>query len=361
MSRSKELIRFLIVILTIALIPPFLVIAIVRDVTLHQLLINYRFSLIYSFCIGGLSFAVIPSIWVAVRPLRAWQRWPLRIAAMFATTCIGGMAACLVFVALGWIPLGDYWTEFTASLRIATFMTVMVGGGFATYETLRWRLKDATLQLRTKELERERALKLATEAQLASLESRIHPHFLFNTLNSISSLIPEDPQRAERLLEQMAALLRFSLDANQSGLVPLASELKIVADYLEIERARFGERLRYRIDAASDTNGAQVPPLSVQTLVENSVKYAIAPNRAGGEIRIAGTRENGRLRVEVSDDGPGFTLESAPPGHGLDNLKGRLATLFGQQAALTLERHENRNSVMLTVPQAGDGHESISG
>ncbi len=153
------------------------------------------------------------------------------------------------------------------------------------------------------------------------------------------------------MLEQMAALLRFSLDSNQSGLVPLSSELKIVADYLEIEKARFGERLNYRIDLAADLNSAKVPPLSVQTLVENSVKFAIAPNRAGGEILISGRRGDGHVRVEVSDDGPGFTLEAAAPGHGLDNLKGRLATLFGDQAALTLERSEQRNYIRLSVPE----------
>src|SRR5260370_15757962 len=132
---------------------------------------------------------------------------------------------------------------------------------------MRSRLEETTLQLRTKELERERALKRATEAQLASLESRIHPHFLFNTLNSISSLIPEDPARAEKLLEQMAALLRFSLDASQSGLVPLSRELKIVTDYLEIERARCGDRLRYHFDVAANAGDAKVPPFACPTLV----------------------------------------------------------------------------------------------
>ena len=183
-------------------------------------------------------------------------------------------------------------------------MTIVAGITIGIYRTLRERLEETTLQLRTKELERERALKLATEAQLASLESRIHPHFLFNTLNSISSLIPEDPVRAERLVEQMAALLRFSLDAHQSGLVPLERELKIVGDYLEIERARFGDRLRYQIDVPADLSQSQIPPLSLQTLVENSVKYAIAPDRAGGEIRITGAAFERRL--------PGRSLRSGP-------------------------------------------------
>jgi LytS/YehU family sensor histidine kinase len=285
----------------------------------------------------------------------------MRVAAGFGASIIGCLLAGLIFVLLGWNPLHFYWQQFFGSLKIATFMTIVGGAVVSMFETMRARLEQTTLQLRTQELERERALKLATEAQLASLESRIHPHFLFNTLNSISSLIPEDPKRAERLVEQMAALLRFSLDASHSGLVPLSREMKIVTDYLEIERARFGDRLHYRLDIAPEAGDAKVPPLAVQTLVENSVKFAVAPSRAGGDIRIAGVRENGLLRVEVSDDGPSFNLDSAPAGHGLDNLRGRLSTLFGDQAALTLERRENRNSVRLAVPQTGNGHESIPG
>jgi LytS/YehU family sensor histidine kinase len=107
-------------------------------------------------------------------------------------------------------------------------------------------------------------------------------------------------------------------------------------------------------------NGAVVPPLSVQTLVENSVKHAIAPNRSGGEIRVTGARENGFLRVEVSDSGPAFRLEKVEAGRGLDNLKGRLAALFGGRAALTLERQNGCNSMKLSIPQS-DEHASISG
>src|SRR5258707_5745317 len=348
----RPLIKILLVNTAIALLPPLLLVVLhIDNLSFHRLLITFLYSWIYANCIGGLNFATIPQLWQAVRRYPAWQRWPLRILALFVNCLAGGLIACLIFVAIGLMPRDLYWQEFLGSLKLATFLTMLAGFSIATYETLHSRLEETTLQLRTKELERERALKLATEAQLASLESRIHPHFLFNTLNSISSLIPDDPQRAERLVEQMAALLRFSLDSNHSGLVPLSSELKIVADYLEIEKARFGERLNYCIDLAADLNGAKVPPLSIQTLVENSVKFAIAPNRAGGEILISGRRDNGSLQVEVCDDGPGFTLESAPAGHGLDNLKGRLATLFGDKAALRLERREQNNYMRLSVPE----------
>jgi sensor histidine kinase YesM len=361
MIRWKHVIGVVLINTAIALVQPVMLVAMVQGITWRQFVISFDFSFVYAQCIGGLAFALIPRIWNASSSISTRARWSIRVAAMFGASILGCMIAGLILVMLGWRPLRLYWSQLTSSFKIATFLTIVAGSVISLFETMRSRLEDTTLQLRTKELERERALKLATEAQLASLESRIHPHFLFNTLNSISSLIPEDPQRAERLVEQMAALLRFSLDASQSGLVPLSRELKIVADYLEIERARFGERLRYHFDISSHAGDAKIPPLAVQTLVENSVKYAVAPCRTGGDIRIASARENGLLRVEVSDDGPSFTLESAPAGHGLDNLKGRLATLFGEKAALTVERRDNRNSVWLSVPQVVTGHESIPG
>jgi two-component system, LytTR family, sensor histidine kinase AlgZ len=349
-----------------ALIPPIMLFTLNPGISWARLLEDFQYSLLYSNCIGGVAFLLIPKVWMGTCAYPQWLRWSGRVAAMFGACVTGSLISGLIFVAFRWQPMSAYWPQFLGSLKLAAFLTIVAGLTIGIYSTLRERLDETTLQLRTKELERERALKLATEAQLASLESRIHPHFLFNTLNSISSLIPEDPARAERLVEQMAALLRFSLDANQSGLVPVASELKIVGDYLEIERARFGDRLRYQIDVPAGLNESRIPPLSLQTLVENSVKYAIAPERMGGEIRITGAQSDGAFRLEVSDSGPAFQLESAPSGHGLDNLKGRLSTLFGGQAALLLQRVGERNNLILSVPQiatasAINGHAGIPG
>jgi sensor histidine kinase YesM len=362
MRGFRHLLNVLAINTAFALIAPVLLLALSSNgVPFSKLLSTFLFSLVYSHCIGGLCFATIPKLWCSAEGLSAWLQWLFRIAAILANTVVGSLIACWILIAFGWMQGESYWPVFWGSLKIAIFISILAGLIIGIYQTFQERLQETTLQLRTKELERERALKLATAAQLASLESRIHPHFLFNTLNSISSLIPEDPKRAERLVEQMAALLRFSLDANQAGLVPLAAEMKVVEDYLEIERARFGDRLRYQIDIAGDLDAARVPALAVQTLVENSVKYAIAPNRAGGEIRIAGSRENGCLRMAVTDQGPGFTLESAPAGHGLDNLKDRLVSLYGEQAALTLDRRENQNSIILMVPYNGSPHARVSG
>jgi LytS/YehU family sensor histidine kinase len=204
-------------------------------------------------------------------------------------------------------------------------------------EEMRHQLRKTTLQLRTRELERERADRLATEARLSSLESRVHPHFLFNALNSISSLIREDPAQAERLIERMASLLRYSLDAHRMGVVSLGQELKIVGDYLEIEQARFGSRLRFAVHVAPEMRDFEIPAMSIQTLVENSVKYAVSARREGASVTVAASHNGGMLRVTVSDDGPGFSPECIPSGHGLDLLQCRLEALFGAPAGLEFE------------------------
>ena len=207
------------------------------------------------------------------------------------------------------------------------------------------------LEVRTRQMEEERARKLAAEARLASLESRVHPHFLFNTLNSIAALIPSDPKRAEDMVGKLASLLRFSLNAHQAGLVPLRQEMEIVRAYLEIEKARFDARLHYTIDIPEDAENIGVPPLSIESLVENSIKHVIAKRAEGGEIHVGASAQHGRLELLVSDDGPGFAMEAVPLGHGLDTLAGRLALLFGQEARLETFRNGRYAGVRVSLPR----------
>jgi sensor histidine kinase YesM len=125
-----------------------------------------------------------------------------------------------------------------------------------------------------------------------------------------------------------------------------------VRDYLEIEQARLGSRLRYRVETPDVGGTLRLPPLAVQTLIENSIKYAVAPDRQGGEIRVLAREAEGRLQIEVSDTGPGFSLEAAPLGHGLDNLRNRLAMLFGETAELRVTRQDGWTTVRLIFPAA---------
>ncbi len=322
---------------------------------------TFVMSLVYSNVIGGLCNLVIPVLWPLQCNLHTPWRWAARWGILLVIGVIGTSIACGIFLLIGYKSWSTLWPGYWMDLRIAVLLTLMVGTAVTLFENMRAQLEQTTLELRTKELERERALKLATEARLSSLESRLHPHFLFNTLNSISALIQEDPVRAERLVERMAALLRFSLDSKQNGLVPLERELKIVTDYLEIEKARFGDRLRFDIDVPKQLGQIAVPPLALQTLVENSVKFAVAPNRAGGDIHIFAEPRDGFVELSVEDSGPGFLLEEVPAGHGIDNLRSRLFTLFGEQATLHSVRGDAGSSVNIGIPRNGHRYEGFPG
>jgi sensor histidine kinase YesM len=307
---------------------------------------------VYSFSIGLPCGLVLPFIGEALAKWRMSAKMIVIGAAILVMAALGGLVAGVLFIWFGMIRAADFWPQYWFALRVSSVIGVGVGCTAFAYERVRDRLEETTLELRTRELEQERAQKLFAEARLSSLESRIHPHFFFNTLNSIAALIPEDPKRAEEIVSRLAALLRFSLDSSRNSLVPLAQEIMIVRDYLEIERVRFGDRLRYSIDVPPQLESAQVPPLAVQTLVENSVKHAIAGRREGGEVRIAARASGDGLALSVSDTGPGFRLEQAQPGHGIDNLIGRLAVLFGDAAAISTAHEDGRPAVRIAVPLA---------
>jgi sensor histidine kinase YesM len=271
-------------------------------------------------------------------------------AALVATAILGSLASGLILQFAGIVPRDAYWFQFRSYLAFTVVITLMIGMSMTSYHTVLFKLQEATLELRTRQVEQERAYKLLAEARLSSLESRIHPHFLFNTLNSIAALIPSDPQRAEDTVGKLAALLRFSLSANQSGLVLLSQELKIVRDYLEIESTRFGPRLRYEIAVPDELAEVSVPPLALQSLVENAVKHVIAQQSQGASIHISGARVAGRIVLEVSDDGPGFTLAAITPEHGLGNLIARIELLFGSAGQLEVARENEWTVVRLSFP-----------
>lgn len=330
----RDLIEVLAWNLGIGLAVPLIGLLFISQPTLPWFLRSLTMSMAFSNCIGTLAFFTMPHVGSAFATKRFPLNWLILLGALGLIGVAGTLLALVILTYAGLFTPSVFWQIFRIAIRTTLLIAFVVGIAVTLYEVQRYRLASATLALRTRELERERALKLAAEARLASLESRIHPHFLFNTINSISALIREDPGRAERMLERMAALLRFSLDSQHRPLAQVAVELKIARDYLEVERARFGDRLRYSISAEPEAERCLLPALAVQTLVENSVKYAVSPRRSGATIRVSARRCGEALEVEVWDDGPGFTREAAADGHGIETLESRLAALFGGQALL---------------------------
>jgi len=326
-----------------------------RDATLWDFANNTAISILFSASIG------LPTM-LAFRGLRSrlagrpeLTQWLAYFGILLAMTAVGALAASLVLVAAGRLSLDALWSGYRRGLQISLAIAVPVTVAVGTFSKLRARLATTEASLHAKELERQRALGLATEARLASLESRVRPHFLFNALNSAIALIPEDPARAEQLLVRLASLLRFSLDAAPAT-VSLGDELRIATDYLEIERVRYGDRLRFEIDVPSELRGAAIPAFAIQTVIENSVKYAVSARKAGARIAVRARRDGARLRLEITDDGPGFTGPVWLPGHGLDGLRARLDALYGPSARLIagVAAPGDRGGASVTIEVPGD-------
>jgi two-component system, LytTR family, sensor histidine kinase AlgZ len=305
---------------------------------------------IYSVCITLPCVAILP--WVSMGCTVRFPRTALLIQglSLILIAAGGSLIAAFVVCHIGINNPGRLWREYSGSLPFSIVITLTIGLAASAYETMRFKLQAAMLEARTRQMEEERANKLLAEARLSSLESSIHPHFLFNTLNSIAALIPSDPHRAEDLVGRLASLLRFSLNVQHSGLVPLSQELKVVRDYLEIEAARYGPRLHYSILAPDSLDSIRIPAMALQTLVENSIKHVAAVRPEGASIQITGRADADCAWLEVSDDGPGFSPSRIEAGHGLGNLVARLELLLGKGARLEVSREQDRSIVRLSLP-----------
>ena len=315
-----------------------------------SMLTCFAISFIYASVICTAANFVMPIVAARLSGGASTVYWLGLAGTLLGLTLIGSVIAGALTASLGLFGSGSTWAAQRTGMRIALILSMTVGMGIAVYESMRGRLDATRERLRARELEIERAQRLAADARLASLESRLHPHFLFNALAAIAGQVREAPDRAERLLVEFADLLRASLDATKRHTVPLGDEVMVVQSYLEIEHARLGERLRWKVDVPDDLTAWPVPPLALHTLAQNSVKHVAAARPEGAEIRVDARRIGDRLAVSVWDDGPGFDLDEAPDGHGLETLRARLAVLFGPSATLHATRTEEGVTVTMSLP-----------
>jgi hypothetical protein len=206
---------------------------------------------------------------------------------------------------------------------------------------------------------RESALKsaaMAHEAQLKMLRYQLNPHFLFNTLNAISTLILEkDNELANRMVTRLSSFLRYSLDNDPMQKITLQQELAALQLYLDIEKVRFEERLNLELDISAEAEQAMIPSLLLQPLIENAIKYGIARAEQGGTLRVAAKVFAGDLLIQLSDDGPGCQLDHGEipeaKGVGLRNTRERLAELYGHQHGFRLSKTEPHGlTISIRIP-----------
>lgn len=307
--------------------------------------------------------AVWWSGWVLLTPLAyVWaQRFPLTRSA-WQRSLLMLFVGCVLFFALdvayqvAWMytpafsmihpDLADA-VEFhtITSLYLNIFIYWCIVG---TAHALRIYQDTQRRALRAAQLESELA-----NARLDALKMQLHPHFLFNTLHGISTLMYRDVATADRMITRLSQLLRRTLDRSDVHEVPLREEIDLLKEYLAIEQLRFGDQLQVHFDIQKGLDHALVPSFIFQPLVENAIKHGIVPHGNEGTIRVGADATNGQLHLSVADDGPGIDLNGATmsTGVGLSNLHDRLARLYGEAYTLDLnDADPNGLTVEITLP-----------
>ena len=208
--------------------------------------------------------------------------------------------------------------------------------------------------LQRKESEKTELILKNKEMEISLLKSQINPHFLFNTLNSISTLMHTSKDQARKLITQLSDIFRYALDSHTGRMVKLAQEVDFIESYIRIQQVRFGDRLRFEKDIDAACLELSIPPMILQPLVENSVKYGIAPKEEGGTIRLMIRHESKGVCFEVSDDGLGMhakkVMDGSSSGVGMKNTDMRLRSYYGPSAALKVNAHQNGYSVRFVIP-----------
>jgi sensor histidine kinase YesM len=203
---------------------------------------------------------------------------------------------------------------------------------------------------RESEVEKWKLNAMVREAELQALKSQINPHFIFNSLNNIRSLVLEDPEKARSMITNLSGLLRYSIQFSRKEKVKLEDEIEVVKNYLKLESIQYEDRLRYKLEITEEALDFKIPPMIIQILVENAIKHGIAALPEGGEVNIRTHLFEDDLVVEVINSGR-YKTEIAGTGIGLQNASERLRMLFGKLSTLTVENlDDNRVIAKFSVP-----------
>jgi hypothetical protein len=232
--------------------------------------------------------------------------------------------------------------RFSSWVFVTFSLIITIWGGI-------WLFVQGIRQRRAMLLRQARMELAVRDAELRLLRSQVNPHFLFNALNSLRSLIAEDPTAARDMTSRLASILRYSLSAESRDLVPLSEEMVLVNDYLALEKMRMEERLVIDLQIAPAAESALLPPMAVQTLVENAIKHGIAPLPRGGRLLLQATREGDALVVCVQNPGQ-LRSETSGTRVGLENLRQRLRLLCGETASFQLQEHAGSVEATIRLP-----------
>jgi LytS/YehU family sensor histidine kinase len=288
-------------------------------------------------------------LWAALTPLVAWlarkypvegERWRRHLA---FHACAGTVVAVAKTVA-----------DREVLAIISGFRIYLLFSTIALQLVIYGVIVAAThgLEYYRRSRERETLERRLAETRLQLLGMQLQPHFLFNTLNTIAELVHHDPDTADDMIVGLSDLLRLTLELENRQQITLREELSLLSRYLDIQRARFGDRLRTTVSVDDDIQQALVPVLLLQPIVENSIRHGLAAHAAAGRIEVTARRRGDRLLIEVIDDGARSPSEGAPArqGIGLANTRGRLEALHGSDCRIEFSRVSEGTRVLLDLP-----------
>jgi two-component system LytT family sensor kinase len=304
-----------------------------------------------SFVITGISFT---HIFRGIIKKQGWLELPLKkiIPKIIISSLLIGVAIYIIIYGV---------SLFSGAMHKEDYTTIkpIIGIIYTTGIALLWALIYFSIHYlenyKKTEIEAliwEAAVK---DYELKTLKSQLNPHFMFNAMNSIRSLIEEDPDSAKVALTKLSNILRYSLKMERAESVLLSEEIDAVKDYLDLEKMRFEERLKYSINFSSEAGRVEIPPMMIQTLVENGIKHGISKKTEGGEILIDSKVENSDLLIEIRNIGylDKDALKNSK-GFGVANTKHRLNLLFGERASFVLTNEdENKVLAKLKIPIGG--------
>ena len=332
------------IVLTIAAFGGRLTWARIQGITIFSLAIGYVQHFLYLWVIS------------TARRKRSWAPLLMHPLTLSLVVPVAGiyvglvLAQAIVSGGTLFFSFNNAWREFVFSACIA------VAIGWVLWEaTEASRLREvarrewAELEAAAAQSDKERAT-----AELKTLRAQVEPHFLYNTLSNVVSLIDREPATAKHMTERLIGYLRHTLDASRRDNATVGDELAIVNDYLEILRLRMGDRLAFSIDATDEVRAIALSPMLLQPLVENAIKHGLEPKITGGSLLVSATIHESVLQIRITDTGLGFGVatDTAGSGSGLANVRARLKALYGDAATLTIEQPTMGTQICISLPMA---------
>ena len=314
---------------------------------------GFVINFIFSQCIGLSICTSILTGHLVLKNATALRHFFMILISMTMGTLFGSLMGVLI----AGLPVAGIFQGKPALLFQLLGMGILFGSVITYFFFSQERISQVRAQMQEERIKRLDSEKQALEAHLKMLQAQIEPHFLFNSLSTVLSLVDTDREKAGRMLTDLIRYLRVSLSRTRAESTTIDQEMEMARAYLDIYQIRMGDRLQYRIQAEEELKEAAIPPMLVQPLVENAVKHGLEPTVEGGLVTITACSVPQKIRITVTDTGKGLD-ETGDAGFGLMNIRERLHSLYGQEARVILEENSPSGlKATIEIPHGKhDGH-----